>query len=724
MKATSTLFSILAISLALSAQVQAQSFLTNGLVAYYPFNGDFSDASGNGNDGQIVGDSWQFGYRFATANALFLNTNDPVNNDVGTYVAAPTPLDFNQDFTLSAWVDITNGLPAYHVHNLISDGSDSTSANFRIVSAADGTNDYLQFVGGNFPPYTELVDIHVFVPPLRNTWWQAVVVRSGTNMSLFTNGTLVTTTNSTATLLNLPEIWLGGMPLSTNETPSFGEYPLDGGITDVRMYSRALSPLEVQQLYTNEFPTVTVTLISDPTNGGVVTGGGTFTVGSQVEVLATANDGWTFTGWNDGNTQNPRTITVPSNAVAYVASFATNTAAITLVAVPSSGGTVSGSGVFEIGSQVQILAIADDGWTFVEWNDGDTQNPRTITVPPGGAAYAASFSLVPTTANYSGLFYDTNDIALQSSGFFSLTLTPKGTFTAKILAAGATHPFSGSFSSAGSASNSVLISKSNLLTVQLGFDSGGRDILNGQISGANWTAELLANRAVYSKTNLAPQTGKYTVLFPGSSSASAQPGGDGFGSVAVDHYGNLSFSGTLGDGTSVSQSAVVSVQGQWPFYVSLYSGKGLILGWLNFANEQTNDIEGAPTWIKLPQPTAKVYPAGFTNYIPGVIGSLFQFTNGVPLLDFAAGELWLTNGNLPQSFTNQFSLGDNNKVTSTNKMSLSISTSSGLFTGSVVNPATKKTIPIHGAVLQKQNIGAGYFLGTNETGEVFLGPVP
>ena len=146
------------------------------------------------------------------------------------------------------------------------------------------------------------------------------------------------------------------------------------------------------------------------------------------------------------------------------------------------------------------------------------------------AAYAASFEFVPTSASYSGLFYDTNGIAFQSSGFFSLTLTAKRTFTAKLLLAGETYPFSGSFSDTGSALNSVSISKTNRLTILLGFDSGGRDILNGQISGGDWTAELVANRAVYSKTNLAPQMGKYTVLIPGSPDASAQPGGDGFGS--------------------------------------------------------------------------------------------------------------------------------------------------------------------------------------------------
>ena len=39
-----------ALSLLLEARLQAHddSVLTNGLVAYYPFNGDVSDTSGNG----------------------------------------------------------------------------------------------------------------------------------------------------------------------------------------------------------------------------------------------------------------------------------------------------------------------------------------------------------------------------------------------------------------------------------------------------------------------------------------------------------------------------------------------------------------------------------------------------------------------------------------------------------------------------------------------------
>jgi len=228
---------------------------TNGLVAYYPFSDGnllVSDASGNGNGGAISGSNWVYGLdRFGRTNGLYLNTNAPANASSGDHIVVQHALlDFSTDFTLSIWINIPDGLPSYHVHNLISGGQDTINANFRVISAVDNTNDYLQFVGGL--SLGQAVDLHAMLPPLRNTWWQAVVVRSGTNLALFQNGALVATTNSTAVLQPSPfgGIWIGGMPI--NEVPGSGQYPLDGGIDDIRLYSRALSSTEVGQLYAFE----------------------------------------------------------------------------------------------------------------------------------------------------------------------------------------------------------------------------------------------------------------------------------------------------------------------------------------------------------------------------------------------------------------------------------------------------------------------------------------
>ena len=46
--------SLLIVGLGLAVNGYSQSFLTNGLVAYYPFNGNANDASGNGNNGIFV----------------------------------------------------------------------------------------------------------------------------------------------------------------------------------------------------------------------------------------------------------------------------------------------------------------------------------------------------------------------------------------------------------------------------------------------------------------------------------------------------------------------------------------------------------------------------------------------------------------------------------------------------------------------------------------------
>ena len=57
---------------------------------------------------------------------------------------------------------------------------------------------------------------------------------------------------------------------------------------------------------------------------GTVTGGGTYNEGTSVTLTATPATGYHFVKWQqDGNTQNPRTVTVTGNAT-YTAVFAQN----------------------------------------------------------------------------------------------------------------------------------------------------------------------------------------------------------------------------------------------------------------------------------------------------------------------------------------------------------------------------------------------------------------
>jgi hypothetical protein len=254
--------------------------------------------------------------------------------------------------------------------------------------------------------------------------------------------------------------------------------------------------------------------------------------------------------------------------------------------------------------------------------------------------------------------------------------------------------------------------------------TGTSNSITGLINGGVWTAQLLANRSVYSTTNPPPQAGtKYTLVIPGGHESMTEPGGDSYGTVTISDSGALNFSGKLADGTSVAQKTFISSQGQWPFYESLYSGFGVMLGWISFADQPDSDLSGVVDWLKLSKPFTSLYPAGFTLKTDAV-GSQYVFTKGAPILPLADGngQIVLENGGISQSITNEFTLDANNKVSTTDKTTLSFTTSSGLFKGSAVDPATRKSIPFTGAVLQKQNSGAGNFRQGNQVGRVLILP--
>ena len=330
---------------------------------------------------------------------------------------------------------------------------------------------------------------------------------------------------------------------------------------------------------------------------------------------------------------------------------------------------------------------------------------------------------IPAVGAYRGLYYVPNDASVESSGSFSASVTSAGAFTARFGLGAVNYSYAGVFKFDGTTAVKSF-SRGRVLspiTVQLQlYLSGGP--MTGTISDGTWTANLAANPAIYSRTNLAPQAGRYTMLIPGIYNSSGQPAGNGFASVTVNTLGAVSLSGTMGDGTAFISSSAVGSEGQWPFYVSLYGGKGSMLGWLTFATN--GDINGQIDWFKTPQTTAKLYPGGFTNGTE-VVGSTYKYTNGLPVLDFSddTGTLSLINGDLAESITNEVGLGILPATAScTNK--LTVMNASGMFHGTVINPATKKPIAVSGIVLQKQNYGAGYFLGTNQCGSMSLSGPP
>ncbi len=381
--------------------------------------------------------------------------------------------------------------------------------------------------------------------------------------------------------------------------------------------------------------------------------------------------------------------------------------------------------VIEIGATNQMTATAGSGDVFSNWmnNAGVVlTNGRTLRFTmQSNLVLTANFipnPFVPIAGTYQGLFYNTDAVEQASSGSFSGTVNSNGLFTAKFQQGLKSIPVSGQFSLTGAWSTNALKSWSNA-AIWLQLDLSGGDLISGNISNAFWTAELAADRAIYSKSNPAPQIGKYTLVLPGSTNANVEPAGNGYGTVSVDTNGNVTFNGTLGEGTKVTQSAIVSKNAQWGVYIPLYSGQGSLIGWLTFTNEPDSDLNGVLNWIKPAHSATNIYPNGFTNQTEA-IGSHYMFASGSRALDLTNGLLILEYGNLAGSVANEFTLGTNNVGTGTNGLSLTISNSTGLFQGSVTNPATGKVIKYNGVILQKLDSGYGAFQGTNQTGGVLL----
>jgi hypothetical protein len=134
-----------------------------------------------------------------------------------------------------------------------------------------------------------------------------------------------------------------------------------------------------------------ITVASADENMGTATGGGSYTEGTQVEISASANEHYHFVQWNDGNTDNPRTITVTGDAT-YTATFAIDQHTITVESADETMGTVSESDTYDYGTEIQISATATEHYHFVEWNDGNTDNPRTITVT-SDSTFTATFAI-------------------------------------------------------------------------------------------------------------------------------------------------------------------------------------------------------------------------------------------------------------------------------------------------------------------------------------------
>lgn len=234
-----------------------------------------------------------------------------------------------------------------------------------------------------------------------NTWYSFDVVFSHGTFNVYVDGVNkgTQTTQTTSIHYNTDNtIFVGAEAASNTITPG-GNY-FDGFISNVFIANQgtrlqiATANSTVEQ-DTDYYPvwrlitTRTVTVAASPSAGGIVSGGGVVEHGNTATLTATPSIGYRFVQWSDGNTSNPRTVTV-SEDVTYTADFEMLTYSILAVASPAEGGSVIGSGTYSYGSTVTLTATPNNGYKFVQWLDGVTDTTRSFKAY-ASASYTAVF---------------------------------------------------------------------------------------------------------------------------------------------------------------------------------------------------------------------------------------------------------------------------------------------------------------------------------------------
>ena len=136
-----------------------------------------------------------------------------------------------------------------------------------------------------------------------------------------------------------------------------------------------------------------VTVWANPPQGGTVSGGGYYPVGSNAVISATPNPGWTFVNWSDGETSTVRTITLPGTNLTFTANFSI-LVSLTGVAVPEGSGTFLGEGTVVSGSTTSLTAVPEPSWIFVKWSTGETNGTISFVAGYSDAVYRAHFAQV------------------------------------------------------------------------------------------------------------------------------------------------------------------------------------------------------------------------------------------------------------------------------------------------------------------------------------------
>ena len=267
MKLFVTLFTILSIIISIPASAQRPYYVpANGLAAWYSFNGNASDSSGNANHFTVYGATTLTTDRFGMPNRAY-----NFSGTSGSHLRIPSSFNTtlntrNSSFTISAWFKLSRL---------------SNPGDMQIFWRGDGapaTDQYMLYFTGGVPAFRRDINMGTTSNSISYPSFTADTVKfhhlagvydslAGT-MSLYLDGTAVTQSSlSGNSLFNTFNFYNSIGATETGTTQNFA-----GKLDDIGLWSRALSSCEISKLYYGD-----TTMITQQPSGGFALVGSTAT---------------------------------------------------------------------------------------------------------------------------------------------------------------------------------------------------------------------------------------------------------------------------------------------------------------------------------------------------------------------------------------------------------------------------------------------------------------
>lgn len=208
----------------------SQTSITNGLVAYYPFNGNANDESGHDLNG-TVSNAFLIPDRYGIPNSAY-----GFNGSNCAILFASAPLTNVDNWTVCAWMAPAALPQAGTALTVGVDNGGVGSCGYWLSIQDIGNGPGSGLIGG-FPQVGPIDSGYVFPTPGR--WYHAVMLRDSGTTKFYVNGIQTTGTDTRNPLP--PTAFVIGS--------ATGQRFFNGALDDIRIYNRALSSNEVQQLY-------------------------------------------------------------------------------------------------------------------------------------------------------------------------------------------------------------------------------------------------------------------------------------------------------------------------------------------------------------------------------------------------------------------------------------------------------------------------------------------